>query len=59
MNLAVKCNYAESIVPRHSVDSQIRSFLSGENDGEEVLHAIYDHVLDEAVPERLTALLKR
>ena len=59
MNLAVKCNYAESIIPVRSVDSQIRSFLNGENDGEAVLHAIYDHVLDEPVPERLKALLKR
>ena len=41
-----------------SVDSQIRAFLAGESEGEELLHSIYDHVLDEPVPERLTALLK-
>jgi hypothetical protein len=41
-----------------SVDSQIRAFLAGDSDGEEVLRAIYDHVLDEPVPERLKALLK-
>jgi hypothetical protein len=59
MNLAtLKCSYAESMAPVRSVDSQIRAFLSGENDGEELLHAIYDHVLDEPIPERLKALLK-
>jgi len=59
MNLAtVKCGYAESFAPVRSVDSQIRAFLAGDNDGEELLHAIYDHVLDEPVPERLKALLK-
>jgi hypothetical protein len=58
MNLAVKCNFVESAIPVRSVDGQIRSFLAGENDGEDLLHAIYDHVLDEPVPERLRALLK-
>ena len=59
MNLAtVKCSYAESIAPVRSVDSQIRAFLAGQSDGEELLHVMYDHVLDEPVPERLKALLK-
>lgn len=42
-----------------SIDSRIRAFLDGDSDGEDVLHAIYDHVLDEPVPERLRAILKR
>ena len=59
MNLAaIKCNFAESFAPVRSVDSQIRSFLAGQGEGEELLHSIYDHVLDEPVPARLTALLK-
>jgi len=59
MNLAtVKCSYAESLTPVRSVYSEIRAFLAGDNDGEELLHAIYDHVLDEPVPARLKALLK-
>ena len=59
MNLAtVKCSYAESIAAVRSVDSQIRAFLAGQSDGEELLHVMYDHVLDEPVPERLKALLK-
>ena len=42
-----------------STDSRIRTFLDGESDGEDLLHAIYDHVLDEPVPERLRAILRR
>src|ERR1051325_1479052 len=40
-----------------SVDSPIRAFLDGDTIGEDVLHDIYDQVLDEAVPERLLAVL--
>ena len=58
MNLAVKCSFVESTSPPHSVDNQIRAFLAGDSHGEDLLHAIYDHVLDEPVPERLRALLK-
>ncbi|HYU12279.1 MAG TPA: NepR family anti-sigma factor [Stellaceae bacterium] len=42
-----------------SVDSRIRAFLAGDTDGEDLLHELYNHVLDEPVPERLRALLKR
>jgi len=41
-----------------SVDSDIRDFLAGDTDGEDLLHALYDHLLDEPVPQRLLALLK-
>src|SRR5216684_608392 len=41
------------------IDRDIRDFLAGRNDGEDLLHALYDHVLDEPVPQRLRALLKR
>jgi hypothetical protein len=41
------------------VERDIRDFLSGKNDGENLFHTLYDHVLDEPVPERLKALLRR
>ena len=44
---------------RCSTEREIRDFLKGKTDGEDLLHALYDHVLDEPVPERLTALLRR
>lgn len=43
---------------RNSVDRRIRAFLNGESHGEDVLGALYGHVADEPVPERLRALLK-
>lgn len=39
------------------VDREISDFLSGRTHGERLLHAIYDRVLDEPVPERLRAAL--
>jgi hypothetical protein len=49
--------------PQHTincpVDRRIRDFLAGRTQGEDLLHALYDHVLGEPVPERLTALLRR
>jgi hypothetical protein len=47
------------VVPIPSVDARIRAFLAGETDGEDVLHEIYDDVLDEPIPESMRALLKR
>jgi hypothetical protein len=41
-----------------SIDSDIRDFLAGRNDGELVLHALYDHVLDEPVPQFLRDVLR-
>ena len=62
MNLAaaaVRRLPVETNIRLGSTDSRIRAFLDGETDGEDLLHAIYDHVLDEPVPERLRAVLKR
>jgi hypothetical protein len=41
-----------------AVADRIGDFLDGRTHGEELLHALYDHVLDEAIPERMRALLK-
>ena len=35
----------------------LRGFLAGDNDGEVLLHGIYDHVLEEPIPEELAKLL--
>ena len=40
------------------VDRDIRDFLSGRTHGEDLLHALYDNVIDEPVPERLRAVLR-
>jgi hypothetical protein len=41
------------------VTVQIEHFLAGDTTGRALFEAIYDHVLDEDVPERLTAVLRR
>jgi len=42
-----------------SADRRIRAFLAGETHGEDVLGALYGHVADEPMPQRLRALLRR
>lgn len=42
-----------------SIDRRIRAFLNGESHGEDVLGALYGHVADEPIPERIGALLRR
>ncbi|HZT89887.1 MAG TPA: hypothetical protein VFA12_18095 [Stellaceae bacterium] len=41
------------------VDDELRAFLAGDNDGEDLLHALYDHILAEPVPQRMRALLNK
>jgi hypothetical protein len=52
-----------SPVERHpvrcSTEREIRDFLNGKTDGEGLLRRLYDNVLDESVPERLTVILRR
>jgi hypothetical protein len=59
MYLTVKRLAAEPRIAISSIDRDIRDFLAGKSDGEDLFHALYDHVLDEPVPEHLRALLKR
>jgi hypothetical protein len=46
-----------SIVSR-SVADRIADFLVGGTDGEDLLHELYDYVLEEPIPQRMRALLK-
>ena len=41
----------------NSMDRQISAFLNGDNNGEALLHQLYDHVLDEPLPEQMRKLL--
>ena len=59
MNLALRRLPVQPQIQVCSTDSRIRAFLAGDSNGEDVLSEIYDHVLDEPVPERLRAVLKR
>ena len=60
MYLAASRRYsAAPQVAAPSIDREIRNFLVGRTDGEALLHRLYDHVLDEPVPEALRAVLPR
>ena len=44
---------------RDPIARDIANFLDGRTHGESLLHALYDHILAEPVPERLRELLKK
>jgi len=41
-----------------TIEAQIRDFLEGRTHGEDLLHVLHDHVLDEPIPERMRALFR-
>ena len=58
MQLDIRILPVEPKIAGSTIDRDIRDFLAGQTDGEDLLHALYDHVLDEPVPERLRKLLR-
>jgi hypothetical protein len=44
---------------RDPVAGEIADFLDGRTHAEGLLHALYDHILAEPIPERMRRLLKR
>lgn len=56
---AVRCRHwaAERTLP--SVSARIAAFLDGTTNGEDLLHALYDDVLDEPIPESMREILQR
>jgi hypothetical protein len=50
--------FPESEFRQDAVADRISDFLDGRTHGEELLHALYDHVLDEAIPERMRSLFR-
>ncbi len=44
---------------RPSVHDRIAAFLDGRTNGEELLHKLYDHVLDEPIPEAMRRLFEQ
>jgi hypothetical protein len=48
----------EAQLPRASIGDEIVDFLDGKTHGEGLLHALYDHILDEPVPEQMREVLR-
>lgn len=42
-----------------SAGSQIAAFLDGKTNGQDLLHALYDYVLEEPIPPSMSAILHR
>ena len=55
---AIPCCGVPQMEQADAVGEQLLDFLDGKTDGEELLRALYDHVLDEAIPERMRALFR-
>jgi hypothetical protein len=45
--------------PDISLERRLRAFLAGDSDGNDLLQELYGDVLDEPIPERLRALVRR
>ena len=50
---------APLLIRRGARSEDILAFLTGRDGGEQVLHALYDHIVDEAVPPRLSEIVYR
>jgi hypothetical protein len=55
---AVLCCGVPRLEEAVTVKEQVLDFLDGRTGGEELLHALYDHILDEPVPELMRALFR-
>ncbi len=58
MSANTRCRYAKlELLPR-SVPARIAAFLDGTTNGEELFRALYDHVLNEPVPQSMRSILQ-
>jgi hypothetical protein len=55
----VRCRYGRAELPTRPVEARISAFLDGTTEGGELLHALYDHVLREPIPQSMRAILKQ
>lgn len=53
------CGVSEHVVSPRSVADRIAAFLDGRTHGEELLHELYDYILEEPIPQRMRALLSK
>ncbi len=58
MTAKVRCRYESAEMPARSAKVGITAFLDGTTNGEELLHALYDHLLDEPIPQSMRRILQ-
>ena len=57
MAAKVRCRYGNAQTPAKSAKARIAAFLDGTTNGEELLHTLYDHILDEPIPQSMRKIL--
>jgi hypothetical protein len=55
----IRCRYGNAEIPTRSVKASIADFLDGGTNGGDLLHALYDHVLDEPIPHSMRRILQQ
>lgn len=56
--VSTHCGPLQSPLVSRSVAGRIAAFLDGRTHGEDLLHELYDYVLEEPIPQHMRALLK-
>lgn len=57
-NLPVMPACAVPPLDNDTIGDQVLDFLDGRTHGEDLLHELYDYVLEEPIPERMRALFR-
>jgi len=52
------CGLPQPPLVSRSVTERIAAFIDGRTHGEDLLHELYDYVLEEPIPQRMRELLK-
>ena len=58
MTANVRCRYANAGPRARAGNASIDAFLDGGTNGEDLLHALYDYVLDEPIPHSMHRILQ-
>ena len=58
VSISTPCGVPTPPIVSRSVADRIADFLDGRTHGKDLLHELYDYVLEEPVPPRMRALLK-
>ena len=54
----IRCRYGNAELPSRSIKASIAAFLDGGTNGEDLLHALYDHILDDPIPYSMRRILQ-
>jgi len=58
VSISTPCGVPQPPIESRSVADRITDFFDGRTHGEDLLHELYDYVLEEPIPQRMRALLK-